>query len=217
MGTSPSRLWDVARAAASTQYARNLPIEDALIEAWEGAALHLAEHPESVEKACYTAAIRNLGKAYDKSVQAHGYGPRFTMYWEPKARAYQRDVLTPLALVQVMAKLSDADREILIHVSEYPTLRAAAASLGWAESTMRVAARRAAEKARKIWFDFESPPPHSGGRKRLKTHCAKGHEFSHANTQWVRDSKGNLTRRCGTCNRESQRAIRSNARAAAGL
>lgn len=209
MGLNPRRLWDVARAAASTQYRRNLPIEEALMEAWEGAALHLAEHPESVEKDCYTAAINTLGKAYDKDVQAHGHGPRFTMYWEPKARAYQPDVLTPIALVQVIAKLPDADREILIHVSEYPTLRAAASALGWPESTMRVAARRAAEKVRRLWFDFESPPPRSGGRRRLKTHCTKGHEYTHANTQWVRDRKGNLTRRCATCNRESQRAIRA--------
>lgn len=171
----------------------------------------LAEHPESSEKECFTAAIRYLGNAYDKDVQAHGSGPRFTMYWEPKKRVYQPDVLTPMALHQVLDRLPPSDREVLKHVSEYPTLADAAKAIGWPASTLRVAARKAAENARQIWFDFETAPPLAAGRRRTKTHCAKGHAYTSENTQWVRNH-GRLNRRCATCNRERQTAARAAAR-----
>ena len=196
----------VARAAAITRGAE-LGYQNAFVEAWEAAVLYQLENPDCEEWEVYRAALYGVQRERDKRTQLYGRGERFWLYWSPR-RAWQPDVLQKIALEQVMAALEPKDAEILEHFKQFDTIAEAARNVSWPESTYRVAVRNAAKRARELWFDFEQAPQITGGRRRTKTHCAQGHEFTSENTQWVRN-KGRLTRRCATCNRERQAAVRA--------
>lgn len=202
----------VARAAAIKRGAE-LGYRNAFTEAWEAAVLYQLENPDCEEHDTYLAALRGVQREREKTAQFYGRGARFLLVWTPK-RAWQPDVLQKIALDQVMAALEPKDAEILDHFKQFDTIAEAARNVSWPESTYRVAVRNAAKRARELWFDFEQAPQITGGRRRMKTHCAKGHAFTSENTQWVR-IRGNLTRRCATCNREAQAALRERRRNAA--
>ena len=204
----------MARIAASRTSFKGANFEDLADEALSGVMMQLAENPESSVANCIGSGHTAVSKYIDRLMQGNrkdgrNTGQRREMYWHDKRVHFDNYHLDELALSQVWEELSDDTRQTLTLAALHDTLIDAAAHAGVHPGTMRTKVRAARKRALTLWHDWEAPPiPTVSSRKRLKTHCSSGHEFTTDNTQWITDTRGNRQRRCATCNREAARRAR---------
>ena len=211
----------MARIAASRVTFRGADLADLRDEALSGVMMQLAENPDSSIQDCIGAGHTAVSQYIDRLVQGNrkdgrNTGQRREMYWHDKRVHFDNYHLDELALSQVCGELGDDTRHTLTLAALHDTLIDAAAHAGVHPGTMRTKVRAARKRALTLWHDWETPPaPTISSRKRLKTHCNSGHEFTTDNTQWITDTRGNRQRRCATCNREAARRARERQAAAA--
>lgn len=204
----------MARIAASRIIFRGANFEDLVDEALSGVMMQLAERPESSVADCINSGHAEVSQYIDRLMQGNRTDGRHTgqrreMYWRDRRVHFDNYHLDELALSQVWDELSEDTRQTLTFAALHNTLIDAAKHAGVHPGTMRTKVRAARKRALTLWHDWESPPVLTiSSRKRLKTHCNKGHEFTTDNTQWITDTNGNRQRRCAMCNRESARRHR---------
>lgn len=204
----------MARIAASRVHFRGADFEELAEEALSGVMMRLAEDPGSSAHECIQAGVTAVGDftymlLHGRRTDGTHTGERKEMYWMDKRSHVDNYHLDELALSQVWEAMSEDTQKSLTLAALYDTLIDAAQHAGVTPVTMRKKVRKARLRAVTLWHDWEAPPKLTmSSRKRLKTHCNKGHEFTTGNTQWITDANGNRQRRCATCNRESQRRHR---------
>ena len=204
----------MARIAASRIHFRGADFEELAEEALSGVMMRLAEKPESSTRECIEAGVTAVGYFTYMLMRGHRTdgthtGERKAMYWMDRRVHVDNYRLDELALSQVWEAMSEDTRKTLTLAALHDTLIVAAQHAGVNPNTMRKKVRKARLRALTLWHDWEQPPRLSmSSRKRLKTHCNKGHEFTAGNTQWITGARGNRQRRCATCNREAQRRHR---------
>lgn len=222
---------DLIRKAANYAAARSRSpgwMPDKRDLAWEGIVLEWLENPEAsffdLVDAGHRAITNDLVDHHTMhgtrrqsfaSGESTGYtGRRFAVYWNQSSTTFQPDVITPMAVRQVWAALSDEDRDILLSVTLAESMTKAAEAFGLPQSTYSRNLRRARERAAQVLFDWERAPELQHLQGKRVTHCRRGHSYDE-HAQWTIDSRGHRSRRCGECNRLAVAAARAKKRTAA--
>ncbi len=132
-----------------------------------------------------------------------------TYWWDIEAqhglpRPYQ--VISRLALVEVMAQLPERHQEALIGLAMHGNPQDAARAAGCTYGAMQKRIKVARLEFYRLWFDWETPPAPTFDRRtaKLDTHCGRGHEFTPENTRYRRATNGRGQKRaCRACDVES--------------
>jgi hypothetical protein len=201
----------IALKAAGTHWNRSLSHADRVQAAWSAAAEALTVSADLPEEDLLRAARDGISdleastrRFYGLS-QASGYrevtGAFGAYWWQPPLSGWENAVVERIALGQVWAAISRADRQVLRALADAGGDQAkAAATLGVPYAAYRGRLGRARKAFRALWHEGEQPPRHQGSvRVRKVTHCGPaGHEYTPENTLYWRE--GHRTRlRCRAC------------------
>lgn len=141
--------------------------------------------------------------------------PRFRQYWTLPPAYPEDGLIERLAVPQVLARLTDAERAAVIALAVHDDYQAAADTLGikYAAMTARIGSAR--RRFRAHWYAPEAAPPVKGTDRRvgsrtqtLRTHCPNGHELTGDNVYRRPNPKPGRRgeRRCRACEKDRGKA-----------
>jgi hypothetical protein len=111
--------------------------------------------------------------------------PRFRQYWTLPPTHLEDGIAERLAVPQILATLTDTERDAVVALAIHGDYQAAAKALGIGYTTMTMRMSSARRRFRAHWFAPETAPPVKGTDRRtgsrsqpLRTHCRNGHELS---------------------------------------
>jgi hypothetical protein len=200
----------VAVKAAGTHWNRSLSHDDRVDAAWSAAAEALTKDAAAPEEDLLRAARNGITALADSTRRFYGLSrpsgwtqvtPQFGAYWwQPPLSGWENAVVDRIALGQVWAAISPADRRILRALADSDgDYRAAATSIGMGYGAYRAKLARSRAAFRRLWHDGEEPSRHQGrNRARTVTHCPADHEYTPENTLWWREGR-RRRRRCRKC------------------
>ena len=217
-----ARLERCARNAARHCFTTFLPADErmeialgAVFAEWV-ATVH--DGAEPTDAALYTAGVAAISAETDAWRRVHGLcdnARAHAVYWRDdllRDATPRPDSPVPgIALRQVLAALSDTDREALMALAMLGSMQAVADHLDITYSAAQQRIRAARVRAYRLWFDWEPAPTPTFDRrlnKPLPTHCGRGHEFTPENTRWRKATSGRGRKRaCRACDRAAAEAI----------
>ncbi|MFD4258201.1 hypothetical protein ACFWR9_11360 [Streptomyces sp. NPDC058534] len=111
--------------------------------------------------------------------------PRFRQYWTLPPAYPEDGLIERLAVPQILARLTDAERAAVIALAVHDDFQAAADALGIKYGAMTARISMARRRFRAHWYAPETAPPTNGTDRRvgaygkqLRTHCRNGHELT---------------------------------------
>ncbi|MFD4343440.1 hypothetical protein ACFWQ6_00920 [Streptomyces coelicoflavus] len=111
--------------------------------------------------------------------------PRFRQYWTLPPAYPEDGLIERLALPQILARLTDAERAAVVALAVHDDYQSAADALGIKYSALTARIATARQRFRMHWYAPETAPPVKGTDRRvgsrtqqLRTHCRNGHELS---------------------------------------
>lgn len=165
--------WDEARRTARyvayDQKSAFLDRDEAESVAIAAIAYQAAEHGrELTRREMRMHAFRAVPDAAHKVMSVRGINvntgrpaPRFGTYWIGTPRCtspFEEQLLERLALWQVWAHLDDRPRDVLIAYATAETPAGRARLAGYSPGAWASVLNRARQRARRIWFDWETDP-----------------------------------------------------------
>lgn len=184
-GYTFAQLDRIAALATNTGRALVMPYQDRRDEAWSAIVEHLyaAETPPSshelveVGRSAIYALIRSERREQgfykehtDGTAHGPGSSPTFQQFWEPlnrPVRSPEGPIVERLALAQIMASLTERQREAIHALAACDRYDAAAELLGIKPQTFRATIGRGRRRFRELWHEGEIPSKPWGTDRRV--------------------------------------------------